>query len=181
MNTGSRDVDVVSFHRPWRHRAFAGSWASAGEKDSAFGYLNNIINTDYNVFIDFPEINEDNYLLLLHGDERWQPLLDAVRKNWSWIKTTHSFTGPDIPMIATVDQASTFLKSDGKGSYKSGVDKVNCVDQHAYNLQLSGHAVWYLSGDRTNLSSRFVILDLKYNMNSMNYLIFNKCVFIEFL
>src|SRR5436190_4583712 len=122
----------------------ARAWASAGEKDSAFGYLNNIINTDYNVFIDFPEINEDNYLLLLHGDERWQPLLDAVRKNWSWIKTTHSFTGPDIPMIATVDQASTFLKSDGKGSYKSGVDKVNCVDQHAYNLQLSGHAVWYL-------------------------------------
>jgi hypothetical protein len=169
MISNYRNIAIASANRIrsgyWTNKTNDGydaarAWASAGEKDSAFFYLVNIINTDYNVFIDYPRISEDNYLLLLHGDKRWQPLLDSVKKNWSWIKTAHSFTGPNIPMIATVDPESRFFKSDGKGSYKNGVEKVISVDQHAYNLQISGHTVWYQSGDRTDLSSRFVMLDL---------------------
>ncbi|MEO7924314.1 MAG: hypothetical protein ABIR30_11610 [Chitinophagaceae bacterium] len=136
------------------------AFALANEKDSALFNLDKIVNTDYNVYINYTQISNDNSLISLHGDKRWQSLLDAVKKNWLWITTKHSFTGPDIPMIATVDPESKFLKNDGGGSYKNGVDKVISLDQHAYNLQISGHAVWYLSGDHGNLSSRYMILDL---------------------
>ena len=138
----------------------ARAWAAAIERDSAFHYLEQIIITDFNTFIDYPKILKDNYFVSLYEDKRWQTTLDTLKKNWKWIETRHSFTGPDIPMIATVDPESKFLRDDGAGSYKNGVDKVHSIDQHAYNLSMSGHEVWYQSGNRHDLSSRYMVFDL---------------------
>lgn len=138
----------------------ARAWAAANENDSSFFYLNMIINTDNNMFVDYPKLKEDKYLSSLHRDIRWSPLLKKLEKNWRWIKTKHSFAGPDIPMVATIDPQSKFLKADGKGSYRHGADKVKSMEQHGYNLEISGHRVWYQSGNRKDLSSRYMTLDL---------------------
>lgn len=118
------------------------------------------MNTNYNVFIDYPKLKDDKYLSSLHRDNRWPPTLEKLKKNWKWIRTKHSFSGPEIAMVATVDSKSRFLRDDSKGSYQNGVDKVKSLDQHAYNLEISGHRAWYESGNRLDLSSRYMVLDL---------------------
>jgi hypothetical protein len=138
----------------------ARAWAAAGEKDSSFNYLYRIVTGNYNTFIDYPKITRDNYLISLHGDTRWPPLIDIVKRNWTWIPTRHSFSAPAISMSATIDPGSSHLKSDELGSYMDGVDKVVSKDQHGYNLELSGHRILYQSGNRKDLSTRHITLDL---------------------
>src|SRR6478736_4493743 len=57
----------------------AGSWALAGESDSAFSNLERFIAelnfSDYDHVINNPDLNS------LHNDKRWQPLLAAIKAN----------------------------------------------------------------------------------------------------
>jgi hypothetical protein len=138
----------------------ARAWAGANEKDSAFHYLYRIVNSNHNTFIDYPKITRDLYFTSLYEDPRWQTLIDPLKRNWKWIPTKHSFHTQDISMMATIDPGSSHLKSDGKGTYKDGVDKVVSRDQHGYNLEISGHRLFYRSGNRHDLSPRYITIDL---------------------
>lgn len=137
------------------------SWALADEPDSAFLYLKAIVNTKYNVFTAYPLITTDIGFISLHSDRRWQAIIDTVKKNYTPVSCGHSPTGPWVPMVFTVDTASSFLKSDGLGSYKNGVDKVSSAEVFAYHLRVSSYNIPFIaSKDKTDLSTRSLILDL---------------------
>ncbi|HUS00566.1 MAG TPA: hypothetical protein VMY77_02500 [Chitinophagaceae bacterium] len=140
----------------------AAAWALANEPDSAFSYLNRIVNTNYNVFINYPRISSDNALISLHTDSRWKMLIETVKKNWLPQSCTHSqgLRVSHFPMIFTIDPASSLLKSDGKGSYHHREDKISSELVHAYNFLCSGKNTFETSYDKNNLSNRFILIDL---------------------
>jgi hypothetical protein len=55
------------------------SWALANYPDSAFYNLYHI--TKFNNYTNYSHIKSDSDLKSLYGDKRWQPLVDAIRKN----------------------------------------------------------------------------------------------------
>ena len=137
----------------------ARAWALANEPDSAFYYLDKIVNTNYNVFTRYNQL-AGAVFASLHNDKRWQPLLETVKKNFTAGNCDHTIYGPSIPMTFTIDPLSSFLKSDGKGVYRNKVDRVSSLNQHPYNLLLSGYNPFEYSYDKNDLSSRSLSLDL---------------------
>lgn len=149
----------------WTHPTYDGyfaatAWALAKEPDSAFYYLDKIINTDYNVFTWYTLLASAPAFSSLQSDKRWQSLADIVKKNFTPFICGHTTRGPALPMEFTIDPSSSFLKSDGKGIYRNNVDKVVSLGQVAYNLLVSGHHAFEESYDKNDLSSRSLILDL---------------------
>lgn len=55
------------------------SWALAGEADSAFFYLQRVITTHN--YARPGQLQEDGDLQSLHADARWEPLVEAVKRN----------------------------------------------------------------------------------------------------
>ena len=143
----------------------ARAWAAANEKDSAFLYLHRIVNSSHNSFIDYPKLSRDTYFSTLHQDARWQVLLDSLKQSWKWIPTRHVSQPTPLSMIASIDPGSIHLKSDGKGSYMDGVDKIVSKNEHGYNLEISGHRLLYRSGNRKELSPRSIIVHLNEPLN----------------
>ena len=53
------------------------SWALAGEADSAFYNLDMVANKSK--FTEYKELNEDEDLISLHSDKRWEPLVEKIK------------------------------------------------------------------------------------------------------
>ena len=140
------------------------AWSMANYLDSAFFYLNNIVLTNYNRFTDYNRLVKEQAFSPLYNDKRWQIIIEAIQKKNTHLLNdgnfTHRFNNPPVPMIFKVDPESSFLKSDGMGSYKNGADKVNSGERHAYNLYVSGADELMVSTNKYDTSTRFLILDL---------------------
>ena len=136
------------------------AWATAGNVDSAFLYLNSIVNTDYNSFVAYEDLLKEKSFNSLHKDPRWSLIADEVKKNAAAFTCTHHSAPAGGSMKFTIDHKSKFLKSDGKGSYLDNVDKVSSNQNFAYNLLVSGFPGLIQSGNWKEFSPRYLLLDL---------------------
>ena len=136
------------------------AWAISKNTDSAFSYLNKIVNTNYNRFIAYDLLIGEKAFKSLRNDPRWLPLMDEVKKNKLPFTCAHTTHPPGIPIMFTIDPASKFLKNDGKGSYRDNKNKIFSQSNVAYNLLVSGVNELEQSGNWKDSSSRFLILDL---------------------
>lgn len=136
------------------------AWATAGNIDSAFYYLNSIVNTDYNRFVAYEDLLKEKSFNSLHNDPRWQLIADEVKKNAPPFTCTHHSEPASGFMKFTIDHKSKFLKSDEKGSYFHNVDKVSSNQNFAYNLLMSGFSELVQSGNWKEFSPRYLLLDL---------------------
>jgi len=105
-----------------KDRYWAGcAWALAEYPDSAFYNLQRAaINGRYS---DYDYISNDNRLVSLHNDERWQALLECVRENKAEIDAKL-----DKPLVAVLDSI--------QNSITQNVDQINnLVQKHGYFSQ----------------------------------------------
>lgn len=139
----------------------AAFWSLVNEPDSAFFYLNKIVNSETNHFTDLKKISTDKDFTTLHSDLRWQTLIEQIKKNHKPGACGHTMQAGRLNMAKfTIDPASSFIKSDAKGSYKNREDKIASFQSHAYNLLLSGNNPFQVSYNKSDLSTRYLILDL---------------------
>jgi hypothetical protein len=136
------------------------AWATAKNTDSVLFYINSIVNTDKNRYSDYEVISKEKIFSYLQNDPGWIALLDQVRKNTPKFVCEHRPRSQPVPMTLTIDDASEFLKSDGKGTYRNNEDKVRSYHLTAYNINLSGLEPLQASGNWTDASPRYFVLNL---------------------
>jgi len=136
------------------------AWAIAGNADSVFFYLNSIINTDTNRLVSLPSLTEQKIFDRLRNDQRWQPLIDTIKRHEVFFVCKHLSEPYSVTMKCTIDPKSFYLKDDGSGSFLDNVDKVSSRQNFAYNLQVSGIPGFIMSGNWKDSSSRFLTLNL---------------------
>jgi hypothetical protein len=74
------------------------SWALANNPDSAFYQLNRIVTTMN--YTNYAHIITDTDLKSLHNDERWQPLLEAIKQNKE--KAEANFNRPLVAQLDSI-------------------------------------------------------------------------------
>jgi hypothetical protein len=136
------------------------AWTIAGNADSAFSYLNSIINTDINRLVSLPSLTEQRIFDTLRNDQRWQPLIDEIKRHEVFFVCKHQSEPFSVPMSCTIDPKSVYLKDDGRGSFLNNENKVSSRQNFAYNLLVSGISGLIMSGNWKDSSARFLILDL---------------------
>ena len=138
----------------------ARDWATVKNIDSTLFYLNSIIKTDYNSYVEYNDITNEKTFSFLYKEPQWISLINEVQKNTPPPTCEHRQRSGHFAMKATIDPASEFLKSDGKGSYSDGEDKVSSNFFTAYNLLLSGIEPLQESGYWTDASRRYFTINL---------------------
>jgi hypothetical protein len=108
----------------------AWAWALMKAPDSAFYHLNIIASDSWNTL--YESIKDDDSFLPLHNDSRWPLILERLKKYYYPLQGRHNYRGPYIPMVLTIDQASSFLKNDGMGNYRDGIDSIESGEQTAF-------------------------------------------------
>lgn len=110
------------------------SWALAGQKDSAFYYLD--IAVTKKGYENFSHITADKDLVTLHNDKRWPKLLKVVKRNKRLDDKKHNLKlQKELDLIYYDDQRSrnqidSVIKRHGTESdeWKSLLAKINLVD-----------------------------------------------------
>ena len=138
----------------------ARAWATAKNVDSTLYYLNSIINSESNKYVALDILSQEKKFSFLHDDPRWKALIDEVKKNYPAFTCDHRQNRPRIPMTLTIDPSSKFIKSDGKGTYRDNEDKVSAYLQTGCNLMLSGLEPLQDSRNWTEISTRYIFIDL---------------------
>jgi hypothetical protein len=136
------------------------AWAVLNKADSSFYYLNGIVKSDYNHLIAYDQLLNERALQSLHNDARWHSLTDEVKKNEVPFTCAHTSRPPGLPMMFTIDPASKSLKGDQKGPYHDNEDKIFSQSNVAYNLLISGVNELEDSGNWSDSSSRYLLIDL---------------------
>lgn len=144
------------------------AWSFANNADSVFHFLNQIINTDINVYSNFNALKNEKAFRQLYNDARWVALMEKTRKSYVPLSCGHSkgLQVSTIPMSFTIDSNSVYLKSDGKGTYIHGKDRVSSRQIHAYNFSCSGWDPFHQSYNRSILSPRWISFDLTQPINN---------------
>lgn len=102
-------------------------WTLMDNFDSAFALIN-IIANESNV-VTYKLILYNTGLKPLHSDKRWQTVIEKVTRN---LKCAFYEGNRYVPLIFSVDETSSFIKSDGLGSYFNGVDFVITSNANLY-------------------------------------------------
>ncbi|MEO6254883.1 MAG: hypothetical protein ABIO79_16350 [Ferruginibacter sp.] len=109
-------------------------WALMKDSDSAFYNLDIIASDSWNSL--YEVIKDDNAFFSLYNDSRWPLILERLKQNYYPLQGRHNNRGPYIPMVLTIDSASSYFKSDGLGSYRDGIDSIESGEQTAFNFRI---------------------------------------------
>lgn len=129
------------------HYNAACSWAMANNIDSSFFQLDRIIKKDN--YVNYRHIINDSDLILLHKDNRWEPLLELIKQN-----KTKADANLNKPLVA---ELNSIFEYDQK--YRAQLDEIEKkYGSESNEIKALGKIIKY--NDSLNLAKVTSLLDL---------------------